>query len=331
MRSRREVNEAVILSGGGAYGEYEAGVLMGLTSGRARHLTSPLDADAYLGTSAGAFNSAFMVANAHEGPERSAEALGEVWTRQIAEGPGNCGNGVYRIRGVPLDSPEAIFKPECLVPTADTVRKMFTDAGFYMRQMLDRGTKFATSTDPLARRLISVVDLSAPVSMDPFVELIRQWMPGERVKASDKVIQLVATNFNKGDIEVFDNDDVGDKAVDNRGVQASAAVPGFFPAVMIRGDYYVDGGVLMNTPIEPAIDLGANLLHVVYMDPDISKIPVERLLNTLDVLDRLTKVEMHLTAQRDDHTDSPPLVPLEFIKKAQPYFNAIGLGFIRDL
>ena len=44
---------------------------------------------------------------------------------------------------------------------------------------------------------------------------------------------------------------------------------------------------ISTTPIEPAIDLGADLLHVVYMDPDISMIAVERMLNTLDVLDRL--------------------------------------------
>jgi NTE family protein len=44
---------------------------------------------------------------------------------------------------------------------------------------------------------------------------------------------------------------------------ASAAIPVIFPAVRLDGTYYVDGGLRLNTPLAPAIHLGANRLLVI--------------------------------------------------------------------
>jgi NTE family protein len=44
---------------------------------------------------------------------------------------------------------------------------------------------------------------------------------------------------------------------------ASAAFPCAFPPKCIEDDWYVDGGVHLNTPLKPAIDLGADRLLVV--------------------------------------------------------------------
>ena len=62
-------------------------------------------------------------------------------------------------------------------------------------------------------------------------------------------------------------------------VRASAAIPILFPPVRIdkpadaRG-WYFDGGTRLNTPIKPALDLGANRLVVIGMDA-ISDPPLE--------------------------------------------------------
>jgi NTE family protein len=44
---------------------------------------------------------------------------------------------------------------------------------------------------------------------------------------------------------------------------ASAAIPFLFPALRIDGGYYCDGGLRLNTPLSPALRLGANRLLIV--------------------------------------------------------------------
>jgi NTE family protein len=46
-------------------------------------------------------------------------------------------------------------------------------------------------------------------------------------------------------------------------VRASAAIPFLFPSVRIADRYYVDGGLRMNTPLSPALRLGADRILVV--------------------------------------------------------------------
>jgi NTE family protein len=61
-------------------------------------------------------------------------------------------------------------------------------------------------------------------------------------------------------------------------VVASSAIPAVFPAVRLadgRGaDWYVDGGVRLNTPIKPALALGARRVVVVATDPTHGTPPV---------------------------------------------------------
>jgi NTE family protein len=54
-------------------------------------------------------------------------------------------------------------------------------------------------------------------------------------------------------------------------ILASAAIPGVFPAVEWQGRMLVDGGVLNNTPISHAVELGAD--HVVVL-PAITAEPM---------------------------------------------------------
>jgi NTE family protein len=46
-------------------------------------------------------------------------------------------------------------------------------------------------------------------------------------------------------------------------VMASAAIPVFFPPVLIHGNYYGDGMIRLNAPLSPAIHLGADKLFVI--------------------------------------------------------------------
>ena len=53
---------------------------------------------------------------------------------------------------------------------------------------------------------------------------------------------------------------------------------------------FVDGGVLMNTPLSPAIHSGARVLHVIYLDPDIKCLPLSDLQTTLGTLQRIMTI-----------------------------------------
>ena len=61
MSDGREPRQAVVLSGGGANGAYEVGVLLALCEGASPATDYvPLSAEIYTGTSVGAYNVAFM-------------------------------------------------------------------------------------------------------------------------------------------------------------------------------------------------------------------------------------------------------------------------------
>jgi hypothetical protein len=64
-------------------------------------------------------------------------------------------------------------------------------------------------------------------------------------------------------------------------ILASTSIPGIFPQTRVGAEPYVDGGVLMNTPLEPAIRAGANVLHVIYLSADVKNIPLAEIENTL--------------------------------------------------
>jgi hypothetical protein len=96
---------------------------------------------------------------------------------------------------------------------------------------------------------------------------------------------VVASNFDTGTASVFTEEDIVDR-VGHAAIEASAAVPGFFPAVQVGGALCVDGGALMNTPLMPAAR-GSDTLHIVYLDPSIGSISIEDLHSTLGVIDRM--------------------------------------------
>src|ERR1044071_8658711 len=104
-------NEAVVLSGGGAYGAYEVGVMRALCNGDAAfNGYRALDPRIFTGTSVGAFNAAAM---AMCGPEHSADAVDQLtrfWLEDVADNDRNCGNGVFRFRGNPL----RLLDPNCV-------------------------------------------------------------------------------------------------------------------------------------------------------------------------------------------------------------------------
>jgi NTE family protein len=65
--------------------------------------------------------------------------------------------------------------------------------------------------------------------------------------------------------------------IDARHVRASAAIPFLFPAVRIDDSYYLDGGLRVNTPLSPALRLGADKVLVIGLKaaPSASKLSAQ--------------------------------------------------------
>jgi len=310
MNSGDAGKQAVVLSGGGSYGAYEVGVMKALFTGASPGTNfKPLQADLFVGTSVGAFNAAVMVAHARAGTVAAVEYLEHLWVNVVAEQPGRCGNGVYRVR-----APFEFLDLNCI--TTNPLKPLLDLAGdtaFFARDWLNRAVHFARSQESLLRRIFELVDLSTIISLEPFPSLLNEAVPLEGIHTSGKGLRVIATNFDTGEDRIFTNEDIAVQ-VGHKAILASAAVPGFFPPVEIDGQWYVDGGALMNTPVRPAMAKASNL-HVIYIDPDVKLIPLERLQNTIDAVDRTLAIALAYAINRQIETADDINRSLELIEQ----------------
>jgi NTE family protein len=278
---------AVVLSGGGANGAYEVGVLKALMSGKS-HVTGyqPLDPDIITGTSIGAFNAAFLVSQWDEyGPSTSVGNLELFWLQEMVGGVRN--NGVFRLRGNPLE----LLDPECYVPNPlQPFQKLLADGGFLAWESLQRVVHLLSQArgSSLERRLVQLVDISLLVDLSPLERTLRK-LDYRSIQRSRKWLKVAATNWATGQLRVFWNHDMTDD-FGPLALRASAAVPGIFPPAEVGSQPFVDGSVLMHTPLSLAIHAGADILHVIYLDPDVSSIPLARIPQTYSTLQRMSQI-----------------------------------------
>ena len=274
---------AIVLSGGGAKGAYELGVLRALFEGASPSTGHrPVEAQILTGTSVGGYNASFLASQVGVSSLTALDRLEWIWRQRIANTLETCGNGVYRIRGLPLQG----FDPSCFERPFETLREWANDGLFFANYAVARGLNLLNSQAPLRARLAETVDISAFFSTRPFESLIANTIDLDALRASDKQLAVAASNWQAGTLQLFSKEDIAGPLGHQR-IEASASIPGLFPPVVIEGVPYVDGGVLLNTPLRPAIRLGAEVIHVIYLDPLVENIPFPQLPNTLDTLYRL--------------------------------------------
>jgi NTE family protein len=272
---------AVVLSGGAAYGAFEVGVMKVLFSGHSPSTGyQPVRPDIFTGTSVGAFNASMMVSKSGEDSLTTVLGLERLWLEELAGRAGMTSNGIYRVRGDPFE----YFDGPIPMPAATGF--LADDAVRLGRYVLSRSWSFLASSANLSLRLVQAVDLSAFVSAEPFYNLVRRVVDSAGIVASNKQLRIIAANWISGEIRVFENSDFADRC-GCESILASAAIPGIFPPVPIGGDLYVDGGTVLNTPLDPAIAAGANVLHVIYLNPQIENIPMPGQPNTVDTMLRV--------------------------------------------
>jgi predicted acylesterase/phospholipase RssA len=192
--------EAIVLSGGGSYGAYEVGIVKALFTGASPATDfKPLNADMFVGTSAGAINAAVLVSHLSAGPSAAVQYLEHLWSNVIAEQPGGCGNGVYRVR-----TPLEFLDPDCLIMNPlQSLLDIASDTNFFARDWFNRAIMFASSRESLVRRTLQLVDLSTLVSTDPLHQRLAEAVPLEGLRQSDKILRVVTTNFTTGALQIF--------------------------------------------------------------------------------------------------------------------------------
>jgi predicted acylesterase/phospholipase RssA len=243
----------------------------------------PLEVDQFAGTSIGSYNAAAMVAGANSGFARSAQRLRDIWLDEIARPRGGCENGIFRLRGGEFANIECLFRPA-------TITHTIQDSGFFLRGLVPSALRFSQvalpfGPDSLTRAVLEQLDISALFDMSPYRDLLNRTAPLDAIRAANLKLKVVASNMSTGQPAVFTEKEIVDR-VGHAAIMASSAVPGFFPPVDVDGDVCIDGGALMNTPVIPA-SAGSDTLHVVYLDPAVTSIPVESLQSTLGVIDRM--------------------------------------------
>jgi len=219
----------VVLSGGGARGAYEAGVL-GFVFGS---LLPEMDAEpctVITGTSVGAFNGAFL-ASALEGPREKMALFMESWSTitlddMFSFGPREASRLLGVIRGGPGE--RGIFSGETFA------------------RLVARNIEW-----PAVRKAIDGRRLDALC------------ITTTRVATGESVIFVDGADRARPPWPMKPGVEVRATRIEAAHVQASAAMPVLFPPVRIGAELHADGGLRLNTPIAPAVHLGADRLLIV--------------------------------------------------------------------
>lgn len=224
---------ALVCSGGGARGAYEAGIIRYLREELPVTVRPHVHFDVLCGTSVGAITSCFMAATADR-PEQQGRVLQALWGGLKLE-------NVYKVEGEDLFS---------------LVKKMWSFS--------------RPEANPDGWRLYDVLHLA------PLEEMVRTQVSWPQIAANLArgrldALSVSATRIIDGKTVVFVQQRQGgvppwsrdpftearDTIIGPEHALASSAIPLLFRAAKLGDEYFCDGSVRQNTPLSPALRLGA--------------------------------------------------------------------------
>ncbi len=230
---------ALVLSGGGARGAYEVGVLRYLREELPRRLGHMPRIDIVCGTSVGAINAAFIAATADD-PTQQARRLERNWR-------------ALRIDQLIDLSMADLFR---------TVRLLMGGTPPAPRPG-ELGAGGLLSTGGLQRFVLRRVPwkgISANIAAGHLESLS---VSTTHVASGNTVVYVERRG---GELPPWSRDPFVRARAARIGPQhvlASAAIPVLFSAVPLDGEFHCDGGLRQNTPISPALRLGADRVLVI--------------------------------------------------------------------
>jgi NTE family protein len=244
---------ALILQGGGALGAYQAGVYQALHE-------AGLEPDWIAGVSIGGVNGAIIAGNP---PEKRVERLHQFWDRITSR-------------------PTSLF-----VPDGDDLRRAMNtlsslaamtlgQPGFFSPWPVNawfspRGSKTATSF----------------YDSSPLRDTLRELVDFDRLNTNGIRYACGSVNVRSGNFVYFDSNGT---EIGPEHVMASGALPPALPMVQVGTDWYWDGGVVSNTPLQHLFDnIGTESTLVFQVDLFSSRGPLPR--DMRDVLARQKDIQ----------------------------------------
>ncbi|GGC37734.1 membrane protein [Siccirubricoccus deserti] len=209
----------LLLQGGGALGSYQGGVYEVLAE-------TPFLPDWVAGISIGAVNAALIAGNP---PERRVERLREFWRRVtnsvhwswLPDGDAlRSAANLFAAWSALLTGQPGFFRPRGVVP-------YFQPAGHACAVSW-------YDTEPLHRTLLELVDF-------------------DLLNDGPTRLSVGAVNVATGNTVYFDT---RERRLGPEHIMASGALPPGFPPVEIDGEYYWDGSLVSNTPLQYVLDAG---------------------------------------------------------------------------
>ena len=238
---------AVVLSGAAARGAFQAGALDVLVPALAAQGLRP---SIWLGTSAGSINAVLWGARAHLDPAEAGADVVSVWRRMSDD-------DVFR--PLPLTAPRIAleFAAGALLGRGPGTTSLLDTAP------LRRTGDEVLHTDLLEANLVSGALAACGVVATRMPEESDGDLPGTASGRSVLFLDEHEPSAYAGDSTRAL--DVARGPLRAEHVVASSAIPVAFPPVELPAPagWYVDGGVRLNTPLHPAIGLGADRVLVV--------------------------------------------------------------------
>ena len=213
---------SLVLQGGGALGSYQAGVYQALHE-------AGLEPDWVAGVSIGAINSALIAGNPRE---RRVERLRQFWDTITArptsllpamDDPTRAALGAWSSFMTTALGQPGFFTPNLPSPWLSAPGSA-TATAFY-------------DTGPLAKTLSALVDFDL--------------LNDGPVRYAAGAVDVIDGNF-----QYFDRTD---QRIGIEHVMASGALPPAFPMVQVGTEWYWDGGLVSNTPLQHVLEAGGSL------------------------------------------------------------------------
>ena len=238
-----------MLSGGGARGAYEVGVIRYIRE----RIKTPTPFHVITGSSVGAINGAYLAATCDR-PRAQGRMLARVWSDLDLD-------SVYKLGWPQIRAlPQLLFGRELprKMTHGETIGGL-VDAGFIEHTVRTR-IPWRGIADNLHRGHLHAFSCSATELATGVTSVFVQTRTGKLPYWPPDPGQMVVHT-----------------AITPSHALASAAIPVLFPAVRVGDQFYVDGSLRQNTPIRPAMRLGANRLLVIGLrQKDAAEVAIRR-------------------------------------------------------
>jgi NTE family protein len=298
LKNRPSRRTAMILSGGGARGAYEVGVLWYIFDDLSRVRGAPPKIDILCGTSVGAINACYLAAHLTD-PVLGMRRLVHLWselqiTRVLGFGPkqfigiprlllgGGEGTGLFDVRP--------------------------------MAELVQREISWRALARALRRKQLRALTVSTTEMTTGRTVVFMQTAPDVDIPRTAPPRTL------------FRSDHIGPHHA-----LASAAIPLLFPPVRIDDELYLDGGLRQNTPIAPALRLGATHVFAIGSSSEFKGVRAQEAGSDLKAPGAAFLLGKVLNAFLLDHVD----VDLELLTRLNNVIkdgtNHYGPGFLEAM